>query len=208
MRLSLLIRRVNHWFERVIHRRDEWDAFLEGLSGACNDLWTGLMVGCAQLGVRFSRLVLRILMWTGHALSASLSRQMEFDANPPEIRVAGSGAFEAVMVKLDVLGAVMRDARQDQLRRWRREFTPVDNLPGWVVHRARLMPGTRRTTLENQAGLVKLFPVEGARHAAPEAARAYEKLGGGDQFQFLEFTGRHEFDGWEAWDFLDRTGLF
>ena len=50
----------------------------------------------------------------------------------------------------------------------------------------------------------QLFPVAGARRAAPQAAEIYQRLGVGDRFRFWEFTGRHDFNGREAWDFLDR----
>ena len=57
--------------------------------------------------------------------------------------------------------------------------------------------------LEIQAGSQdQLFPQEGARRVAPQAARFYEQLGLGSRFQFREFVGRHDFNGREAWDFL------
>ncbi len=60
--------------------------------------------------------------------------------------------------------------------------------------------------LQVQAGNQdQLFPVEGARRAAPLAAEFYSKLGVNERFQFLEFVGRHDLNGKEAWDFLDRS---
>ena len=57
--------------------------------------------------------------------------------------------------------------------------------------------------LEIQAGSQdQLFPVEGARRTVPEAARFYERLGCADRFKFVDFVGRHDFNGREAWDFL------
>ena len=57
--------------------------------------------------------------------------------------------------------------------------------------------------LEIQAGSQdQLFPLEGARRTAPRAAEFYEKLHVGERFRFLEFVGRHDFNGREAWDFL------
>ena len=50
----------------------------------------------------------------------------------------------------------------------------------------------------------QLFPVEGARRAAPQAAEFYRRLGVEDHFKFDEFVGRHDFNGRDAWDFLDR----
>ena len=50
----------------------------------------------------------------------------------------------------------------------------------------------------------QIFPIAGARRAAPQAGEFYRRLKVEDRFRFLEFTGRHDFDGKEAWDFLDR----
>ena len=50
----------------------------------------------------------------------------------------------------------------------------------------------------------QLFPIEGARRAAPAAARVYEQLGVADRFRFHEFVGRHDFNGAEAMDFIDK----
>lgn len=50
----------------------------------------------------------------------------------------------------------------------------------------------------------QLFPIEGARRAAPEAARFYDQLGVGDRFRFLEFAARHDFNGAAAMDFIDK----
>lgn len=49
-----------------------------------------------------------------------------------------------------------------------------------------------------------LFPVDGARRAAPNAKAHYEALGMGDRFEFVECEGGHEFFGEPAWRFLER----
>ena len=48
----------------------------------------------------------------------------------------------------------------------------------------------------------QLFPIEGARRAAPQAAEFYRRLGAQDRFRFDEFVGRHDFNGTDAWEFL------
>ncbi|MDI9602751.1 MAG: dienelactone hydrolase family protein [Acidobacteriota bacterium] len=47
-----------------------------------------------------------------------------------------------------------------------------------------------------------LFPVEGARAAAPKARRHWEELGLGDRFEFIDAEGTHEWFGPPAWSFL------
>lgn len=156
LRVSYLIRLVNHWFARVIYGRDAWDEMLDDWSAGSGDaLWLSFMVGCARFGVMVSRGVLWILMQIGHGLSASLLRQMEYDADRSAMRVGGSVAMESSMVRLGVLGAIMHDVHADLARQWRRQHTLPDNLPVWVEQRAQLMPVMRRQQLENGAGLGK-----------------------------------------------------
>ncbi|MDM0075259.1 prolyl oligopeptidase family serine peptidase [Variovorax sp. J2P1-59] len=50
----------------------------------------------------------------------------------------------------------------------------------------------------------QLFPIEGARKAAPEIARLYDRLGIPERFEFKEFVGRHDFDGEAAMNFIDQ----
>ncbi len=48
----------------------------------------------------------------------------------------------------------------------------------------------------------QLFPIEGARKAAPEVAQLYARLGIAESFVFKEFAGRHDFNGEAAMDFI------
>lgn len=48
----------------------------------------------------------------------------------------------------------------------------------------------------------ELVPIEPARRQAPQAASYYERLGVGDRFRFHAFSGKHEFYGPSAWEFL------
>lgn len=50
----------------------------------------------------------------------------------------------------------------------------------------------------------QLFPITGARRAAPEAASFYARQGAADRFRFMEFVGRHDLDGDEAVRFIDQ----
>lgn len=50
----------------------------------------------------------------------------------------------------------------------------------------------------------QLFPIAGARRAAPEVGRVYARLGVADRFEFREFVARHDFDGETAMNFIDR----
>ncbi len=157
MRVSALIRRVNGWFAQVIYGRDGWDEVLDSWSGGLDGhgFWIAIMLGCARLGVGVSRGVLWLLMIAGHGVSSALMRQMEYDADRCEIRLAGSAAFESVFVKLAALEAVMRDLHTEMRRSWRSKFQLPDNLPVLVEVRAARMPADRRAMLESKVGLGK-----------------------------------------------------
>jgi dienelactone hydrolase len=50
----------------------------------------------------------------------------------------------------------------------------------------------------------QLFPIEGARRAAPQAAQFYARQGLAERFHFLEFAGRHDFEGPAAIAFIEK----
>ena len=174
MRVSLLIRTVNHWFARVIYVRDAWDQFLSDCTDSLQDhsFWVVVMAGCARLGVTFSRGVLWLLMMAGHLVSSALMRQMEYDADRCEIRLAGSAAFETTSVKMVTLGAVLSDIALEMRRSWRSHHQLPDNLPGLVEGKAARMPDERRTTLENKVGLSKTRLLDTHPSAADRVRRA------------------------------------
>jgi Zn-dependent protease with chaperone function len=58
----------------------------------------------SRLFVWLTRRVLWVLMMIGHAVSSFMLRQMEFDADRYETRVAGSDAFAATSERLRMLG--------------------------------------------------------------------------------------------------------
>lgn len=154
MRLSYLIRRINHWFARVVYERDGWDDTLASL-GSGESSWIAFMGGCARAGVALSRGILWVLMMAGHGLSGFLLRQMEFDADRWEMRIAGSADFESTMLRLATLDYVLADIRQEMRRSWRRQMQLPDNLPLLVEYRTNRLPADRRAKVENQLGLAR-----------------------------------------------------
>ncbi|MEP6670409.1 MAG: M48 family metalloprotease [Chthoniobacter sp.] len=152
MRFSYLIRCINHWFARVVYERDAWDAEIASF-GSGDSFWIGLMGGCVRAGVGLSRGILWLLMMTGHALSGLLLRQMEFDADRWEMRIAGSAGFESTMFRLATLDYVLTDIRNEMRRTWRRQMQLPDNLPVLVEYRTNHLPAERRTKVEYELGL-------------------------------------------------------
>ena len=154
MRLSYLIRRINFWFARVVYQRDAWDDAVADLTS--NDSgWVAFMAGCVGISVGLSRAILKLLMLTGHFLSGLLLRQMEYDADRWEMRVAGSAGFESTTLRLATLAHVLDDIHSEMRRTWRRQLQLPDNLPVLVEHRAGRLPAEKRARIENQVGFAK-----------------------------------------------------
>jgi hypothetical protein len=170
MRLSYVIRRVNGWFARVIYARDAWDETLEEWSET-DSLWVNIVVSCARLGVWISRLVLKALMTFGHAISSFLMRQMEYDADRCEVHVAGAGAFESTMIRLNELGVTVEQLYNEMNRTWKSSFRMPDNLPRLIGHHVEKLSDKRRqeiaaTCFQDKTGWLDTHPSNAARVAA------------------------------------------
>ena len=152
MRLTYVIRSVNGWFARVVEERDAWDVMIE--EAAQTDDWRlGLVIGVARLGVGISRLFLRVLMWIGHGLGCFMLRQMEYDADSYEIKLAGSDAFESTMRRFHVLGATMERTYKDLRSTWNLGKRLPNDFPAYFMNYAAAMPEGERTRLEDTMGL-------------------------------------------------------
>jgi Zn-dependent protease with chaperone function len=128
MRLSYIIRSINFWFARVAYERDAWDVALQQWADEIEDGRAALIVWSIQIAVWFSRLVLKILMFTGHIVAGFMLRQMEYDADAYQIKIVGSEAFEVTHRKLATLSAAM-DATYRQIHaRWKKSGQLPDNL--------------------------------------------------------------------------------
>ena len=138
MRLTYIIRSVNAWFARVVYERDSWDERLEEWA-AIDDWRIKIIFKLAQGGVWVGRKVLWGLMQAGHAISCFMSRQMEFDADSYEAKVAGSEEFARTAERLRVLNAANAAAISDARSTWQHHELP-DDLPALVVWRESVMP--------------------------------------------------------------------
>jgi Zn-dependent protease with chaperone function len=147
MRLSFLIRRINDWFVRSVYGRDQWDARLAEAAQSKNN-WIGFVSLFASLGILVSRGILWLIMLTGHAISAFLLRQMEFDADAAEIQLAGSEAFTTTTRKLVTLEMVCRMVDQQISEIWHFHRRLPDNLPILLEQKAPCLPAEAVNTVE------------------------------------------------------------
>jgi len=153
MRLSYVIRSVNGWFARVVYERDAWDAWLTGWAEEAEDWRVMLVVNFARLAVWFSRLLLTLLMYLGHGVSCFLLRQMEYDADSYEIKLAGSPAFEQTTKRLSVLGEATGQSYKSMRAAWNTSRRLPDNFPAFLAKMEAKLPPETRTRIEDLAGL-------------------------------------------------------
>ena len=135
MRLSYLVRSVSFWLTRVVYERDDWDARLIAWSQEV-DIRLGVIFYMARLFVWLTRKILWCLMMIGHLISGILLREMEFNADCYEIRLAGSDCFESTTRQMALLNAATQGAFAD-LGEFASEGRLGDDLPRLIVANAR-----------------------------------------------------------------------
>jgi hypothetical protein len=143
--------------------------------------------------VWLSRRILALLMVAGHIISCFMTRQMEYDADSCEMKLAGSDTFASTMRRLGELGRAVADSGPYMQTELALRRLPVD-LPLFLVtwQRTRLRPAT----LENErthkrASLFDTHPSDDERLAAAARANARGILAGGDESATALF---HDFD--------------
>jgi|SRR5579883_510520 len=116
MRLSYIVRSVNLWFARVVYERDDWD---ESLARGCEaENRFALILLLAMFCIWLTRCILRVFMVITHALSSFMLRQMEYDADRYEARLAGSKTFGKTQRRLLLLGLATNGAHLMAGRSW------------------------------------------------------------------------------------------
>ena len=131
MRVTYVIRSVNAWFARVVYERDAWDQKLADWSDQSGRELAVVMWACRLL-VWLARRVLWALMWAGHFVSCFMLREMEYDADRYEARVAGSATFAQTADRLLVLSLASQGAHSDLVHAWQANRL-ADDLPGLIL---------------------------------------------------------------------------
>lgn len=112
MRLTYVIRSIDAWFARVVYERDAWDEKLTGLSHSLG-YRIGLIFWASRLMIWVTRKILQGLMMLGHMVSCFMLREMEFDADRYEARLAGSETFEQTHDRIVELSFAYRMSLED-----------------------------------------------------------------------------------------------
>jgi len=91
-------------------------------------------------------------MKVGHAISCFMLRQMEYDADSYEAKVAGSDAFESTASRLRLLNIATQVAYNDVRQSWAGNRLP-ENLPLLIDHKASSLPPEVHQKLSQAASL-------------------------------------------------------
>ncbi len=137
MRLSYLINRINAWLHRSVYERDSWDVWLAERSSSA-----GLFrpfFGALRFAVWCTRWVLWVFMMVGHAMSCVLLRQMEYDADRSEARLAGSEVFNDTCWQMRLMGVATQFTFGQLQMAWH-EQRLVDNFPSLIAFNACDLP--------------------------------------------------------------------
>jgi Zn-dependent protease with chaperone function len=179
MRAGFLIHSIMKWFARAAYERDAWDEQLAQLAQDGGHWSISLVAALARLCVGLTRLILIGLLWIARVLGAVMSRQMEFDADRYEARLAGSKAYEYNATRIYALARAYGIADSEAAEMYRRSKELPDDFASLVADAAeRLDPETldalaKRATVDN-TGLFDTHPSTAARI---KAARALEEPG-------------------------------
>ncbi len=131
LRVSFVIRIINFWFARLVFQRDRFDAALVRLARRTS--WRVRWIFNLTLFlVHLTRRVLWAVMMLGHVLSSFMMRQMEYDADRYEVRLAGFRCFDSSMREMFALSTAYRMAMRDLEEQWK-EKRLVDKFPRLVV---------------------------------------------------------------------------
>lgn len=169
MRVTYVARTINAWFARVVYERDEWDEFLEETASDI-DVRIGWILLLSQLFVGISRGVLWILMMIGHGISGYMMRQMEYDADRYEARVAGSETFAETSLRMRELAAAYGATQMTIINNIERGTFP-DNLPALLLQQADKLPAQTKMDIRNsvakdQTGIFDSHPADKDRIAS------------------------------------------
>ena len=172
MRLTYVIRSINMWFLRVVYQRDSWDEWLDSSTDDL-DLRISWILYLAKFFVWITRKILWGLMLLGHLVAGFMLRQMEFDADRYEARVAGSETFEATCRRMMLLNVGWQGAQGD-LSDFYHEGRLVDNLPRLILVNIEKFPPELNQKLdalitESKTGLFDDHPADSERIASAKA---------------------------------------
>jgi Zn-dependent protease with chaperone function len=183
MRMTVLIRSINGWLFRVVHERDSWDQRLDEWSRD-GDVRVVIPMALARASVWLSRLAVSGVAMVGHGVSCYMMRQMEFDADSYEVKIAGSETFAQTVVRLRELSAGSQLAYSQLSALLERRALPAD-MPRFVADCSGRLPYDLRAQVQKisdlRSGAFDTHPSDASRIAAAAALETTGVLVGGEE---------------------------
>jgi len=136
MRMSYIIEKINNWFAQTIYGGSGLEDKLEELRFHSGGGALGLVFVLSQWFLVLTKGFLWLCMMLGYLVSNYFSRQMEYDADLYELRVAGSREFEITMYSLAFLNLGWKAGFQKSVRSMQNRVLS-DDLPSLVKAEAR-----------------------------------------------------------------------
>ena len=172
---------VQGWLARTVYKRDAVD---EWIADGCEaESWLALPFWFCAACVWAVRQFLTGLLYASGAATAALFRQMEFDADRYETRLAGAEAFADTSRRMIELNAGFSGAMAELLPAL--ATGPPEDLPALCVHHAPRLSEAEALAMEDEArgggflgGVFSSHPHTSRRLAA--ARREGERLARGD----------------------------
>ncbi|MCA9178467.1 MAG: M48 family metalloprotease [Planctomycetales bacterium] len=161
MRLTYVIRRISHWFVRVVYERDQIDQGLWSLAGSL-PIRIGFIFWVSIVLIWLIRKVLWLLMMLGNLVSGFMLRQMEYDADSRAVSLVGGATVESTHYRLAELSVGYKIAMSD-LAEFYQEGRLCDNLAELVAENAARLSEREREEIkqqvvERQAGIFDTHP--------------------------------------------------
>jgi Zn-dependent protease with chaperone function len=176
MRLSYVVRSLNAWFARIVYEREDWD---EALVQGCeqNEGWFVLFLYLVLFCIWLTRWVFWLLMAIGHALSCFLLRQMEYDADRYEARLAGSEVFAETARKILLLQLATNSSYGLAAVSWGKSERLPDDLSALILSIASCIPAkdfrkNEKELEKSKTGFFDSHPAHGERLASVRREKA------------------------------------
>ncbi|MCE9526145.1 MAG: hypothetical protein K8R36_08840, partial [Planctomycetales bacterium] len=169
------VRGISTFFFRAVKERDAWDEAVYAATTSRRSS-IGKLLWPIRVLVMLVKGLLWPLMYFSQLFSGLLLQKTEFDADLCQIRLVGSGTFEATFRALRVIDFAWKQVQADIIFQHQENQLP-DNLPRQLESAVAQIPDEFRATLAIEADTTEtadfaLIPAEKDRLAAAHAAAA------------------------------------
>ncbi len=148
MRLSYLIEGIHMWFLKAVYGRDSFTEKIEAFEEESNNS-VALIAILSRLFIELTRLILLLFTMLSFAISRSMSRQMEYDADSYQAQMSGSRVFESTFYALLLLDHSWAQTFYASMASWRDRIL-CNDLPKLVKHFAKSAIGKKDQDIINE----------------------------------------------------------